>query len=207
MDKAKKKQTKKIVTWVLLAALVAGLAAMPLLAKNEAESDGPVASILSGTVEQGSISTAIRGGGTLSVEDTEEIRIPTGVKITEFLVKNGDRVTENTPLASVDKVSVMTAITSVKETMNYLQVEMRDAKNEKVDSTISATAGGRIKKVYAQKGDSVQRIMLEHGALALLSLDGLMAVKIERKMDLPTGQSVEVMLSNKTIVTGRVESN
>ena len=207
MDKAKKKQTKKIVTWVLLAALVAGLAAMPLLAKNEAESDGPVASILSGTVEQGSISTAIRGGGTLSVEDTEEIRIPTGVKITEFLVKNGDRVTENTPLASVDKVSVMTAITSVKETMNYLQVEMRDAKNEKVDSTISATAGGRIKKVYAQKGDSVQRIMLEHGALALLSLDGLMAVKIERKMDLPTGQSVEVMLSDKTIVTGRVESN
>ena len=40
MDKAKKKQLKKIVTWVLLAALVAGLAAMPLLAKKEAESDG-----------------------------------------------------------------------------------------------------------------------------------------------------------------------
>ena len=97
MDKAKKKQVKKIVTWVLLAALVAGLAAMPLLAKNEAESDGPVASILSGTVVEGSISTAIRGGGTLSVEDTEEIRIPTGIKITEFLVKNGDRVTEGTP--------------------------------------------------------------------------------------------------------------
>ena len=207
MDKAKKMQTKKIVTWVLLAALVAGLAAMPLLAKNKTEADGPVASILSGTVEQGSISTAIRGGGTLSVDDTEEIRIPTGVKITEFLVKNGDRVTEGTPLAAVDKVSVMTAITAVTETMDYLQVEMRDAKNEKVNSTISATAGGRIKKVYAQNGDNVQRIMLEHGALALLSLDGLMAVKIERKMDLPTGQSVEVMLSDKTVVTGRVESN
>ena len=136
MDKAKKIQTKKIVTWVLLAALVAGLAAMPLLAKKEAEDEGPVASILSGTVEQGSISTTIRGGGTLSVDDTEEIRIPTGVKITEFLVKNGDRVTEGTPLAVVYKVSVMTAITSVKDTMDYLQREMRDAKKEKVNSTL-----------------------------------------------------------------------
>ena len=207
MDKAKKMQTKKIVTWVLLASLVAGLAAMPLLAKKEAEADGPVASILSGTVEQRTIVTDISGGGTLSVDDTEDIRIPTGVKITEFLVKNGDRVTEGTPLAAVDPVSVMTAITSVKDTMDYLQKEMRSAKNEKVSSSISAIAGGRIKKVYAQNGDNVQRIMLEHGALALLSLDGLMAVKIERKMDLPTGQSVEVMLSDKTVVTGRVESN
>ena len=51
MDKAKKKQAKKAITWALLAALVAGLAAMPLLAKEKAEADGPVASILSGTVE------------------------------------------------------------------------------------------------------------------------------------------------------------
>lgn len=207
MDKAKKKQLKKVITWVLMAALVAGLAAMPLLAQNEAEADGPVASILSGKVEEGSIRTSLSGGGTLSVEDTENIRIPTGVKITEFLVKNGDRVTEGTPLATVDRVSVMTAITSVTDTLEYLQREMKSAKNEKVSSTISATAGGRIKKVYGQKGDSVQRVMLEHGALALLSLDGLMAVKIERKLDLPTGQSVEVTLADGTDVTGRVESN
>ena len=89
MDKAKKKQLKKVITWVLMAALVAGLAAMPLLAQNEAEADGPVASILSGKVEEGSIRTSLSGGGTLSVEDTENIRIPSGVKITEFLVKNG----------------------------------------------------------------------------------------------------------------------
>ena len=207
MDKAKKKQMKKIVTWVLLAAVVAGLAAMPLMAKSEAEADGPVASILSGNVEEGSIRTAIHGGGTLEVDDTENIRIPSGVKITEFLVKNGDRVTEGTPLATVDKVSVMTAIGSVTDTMEYLQEQMRTAKNEKVDNVITAVAGGRIKAVYAQNGDSVQNVMLEHGALALLSLDGLMAVKIERKMDLPTGQSVVVILSDETEITGRVESN
>ena len=121
MDKAKKKQIKKITTWVLMAALVAGLAAMPLLAKAEAEADGPVATVHSGTVEEGTVRTTLHGGGTLTTEGIEDINLPTGVKITEFLVKNGDTVTAGTPLAAVDKVSVMTAITSVTETMEYLQ--------------------------------------------------------------------------------------
>ena len=207
MDKAKKKQIKKIITWVLLAALVAVLAAMPLLAKAEAEADGPVASIHSGTVETGNIRTTLHGGGTLTTEDIEDINLPSGVKITEFLVKNGDTVTAGTPLAAVDKVSVMTAITSVTETMEYLQEEMKSSKDEQVDSTITATAGRRIKKVYARKGDSVQEVMLRDGALALLSLDGLMAVEIEKKVDLLTGDTVTVTLADNTDVTGRIASN
>ena len=207
MDKAKKKQIKKITTWVLLAALVATLAAMPLLAKKEAEADGPVATVHSGTVETGTVSTSLHGGGTLVTEDIEKIKLPTGVKITEFLIKNGDTVTAGTPLAAVDKVSVMTAITSVTETMDYLQAEMKSAKNEKISSTVSATAGGRIKKVFAQKGDSVQEVMLRDGALALLSLDGLMAVKIEKKLPILTGDTVTVTLADGTEVTGRIASN
>ena len=190
MDKAKKKQIKKVVTWVLLAVMVAGLAAMPLLAKAEAEADGPVASIYSGTVEEGTVHTAIHGGGTLQTEGIEDVNLPSDVKITEFLVKNGDTVTKGTPLAAVDKVSVMTALTSVTETMEYLQDEMKTAKNETVSSTVTATAGGRVKKVFAQKGDSVQDVMLRDGALALLSLDGLMAVKIEQKLDILPGDTV-----------------
>jgi len=207
MDKAKKKQIKKIATWVLLAALVAYLAAMPLLAQSEAEAQGPVATVHSGTVETGTVRTALHGGGTLSTKDVEDVVLPTGVKITEFLVKNGDTVTEGTPLAAVDKVSVMTAIVSVTETMEYLQDEIRDAKDDKVSSTVAATAGGRIKKIFAQKGDSVQDVILEHGALALLSLDGLMAVKIQERMDLPTGSPVKVTLADGSQTEGRVESN
>lgn len=207
MDKAKMKQMKKVSTWILLAALVAGLTAMPLLAKKEAESSGPVATVYSGSVENGSVGTSLHGGGTLQTEGIEDVKLPSGVKITEFLVKNGDTVTAGTPLAAVDKVSVMTAITSVTETMEYLQKEMRTAKDEKVDSIIAATAGGRIKKVFAQKGDSVQDVMLRDGALALLSLDGLMAVKIEKKMDLLTGETVTVTLEAGDEVIGRVESN
>ena len=207
MDKAKKKQVRKAVTWALLAALVAGLAAMPLMAKAEAEADGPVATIHSGTVEKGSVSTSLHGGGTLTTEDIEPVKLPSGVKIINFLVKNGDAVKKGTPLAEVDKVSVMTAITSVTNTLEYLQDELKTAKDEKVSSTITATAGGRIKEIYARKGDSVQEVMLRDGALALLSLDGLMAVKIEKKLDILTGDTVTVTLADKTEVTGRIASN
>lgn len=207
MDKARKKHLKKVASWVSMALVVALLAVMPLLAKTEAEEDGPQASILSSTVEMGSVSTTLHGGGTLSTDTAEDVTLPGGVKITEFLVKNGDVVCEGDPLAAVDRVSVMTAIVEVKESMEYLEKEIESARNETVSGTVSATAGGRVKQVFAQAGDSVQDVMLEHGALAVLSLDGLMAVRVEGALPLTTGDSVTVILSDGAEAEGRVESN
>lgn len=206
MDKAKKKRIKKYISWISMALVVALLSAMPLLARQEAEADGPVASILSAEVTRGTISASLHGGGTLSAETVEEVKLPSGVKITEFLVKNGQFVTEGTPVAALDKVSVMTAITEVSETMEYLREELEDARDEKVSSSIKATAGGRVKKIFAQKGEAVQEVMLRDGALAILSLDGLMAVKLEENLELTTGESVTVLLGEEKL-TGRVESN
>lgn len=207
MDKAKKKRIKKYLSWICLVALVALLAVMPLLAQSEVEDDGPVASILEGTVQMGDIETGLYGGGTLSAGDAMNVELPKGVKITEFLVKNGDVVAEGDPVAAVDKVSVMTAIVQVRDTLEYIQDEMADAENDTVSSTISATAGGRVKEVYAQSGDSVQDVMLNHGALAVLSLDSLMAVDLEVDTDLASGDSVTVTFDDGTEVSGRVESN
>ena len=206
MDKAKKKRIKKYISWISMAVVVALLAAMPLIARQEAEADGPVASVLSAEAVRGSISSSLHGGGTIAAETVEEVKLPDGVKIKEFLVKNGQFVTEGTPVATVDKVSVMTAITEVTETMEYLREELESARDEKVSSAVKATAGGRVKKIFAQKGDSVQEVMLRDGCLAVLSLDSLMAVKLEEKLDLTTGESVTVELSGKE-VPGRVESN
>ncbi len=211
MDKVKKKRVKRYISWACMAAVVLALAVMPLLAKSEAEQDGPTASVLSAEAEYTSISTSLGGGGTLEAQGEESVTIPTGVKITAFLVKNGDTVTEGTPLAKVDKVSVMTAITEVNETLEYLQDKLEDARDESVDSTVPAAAGGRVKKIFAGEGESVQEVMLRDGALALLSIDGLMAVKIENNVAVTTGESVQVRIPDGTaagnVVTGRVESN
>ena len=123
MDKAKKKRIKKYISWISMALVVALLTAMPLLARKEAEADGPVASILTAQVSKGTIVSSLHGGGTISAETVEEVKLPSGVKITEFLVANGDLVSEGDPLAVIDPVSVMNAITGVQDTMDYLVEE------------------------------------------------------------------------------------
>ena len=207
MDKTTKKRIKRYISWACMAGLVILLTVMPLMAKNEAQKDGPQASVLSATVETGSITSVLHAGGTLADEDVEDVIIPTGVKITGFLVKNGDMVKEGDPVAMVDKTSVMEAITSVNETMDFLREELEDGRDEKVASTITAVPGGRVKKIFAKEGESVQDVMLRDGALAVLSIDGMMAVRFETASNLGTGENVDVMLENGTTVTGRVESN
>ena len=207
MDKARKKNIKRIIALVCVVCVVALLAAMPLIAKQDPEEDGPKASILSGSVTTGSINTELIGGGTLTEEDAVTISVPAAVKLTEFLVSNGQTVTEGTPIAAVDRVTVMTAISQVQETLEYLSEEIEDAGDVSTTEKVNALAGGTVKILYAEKGESVQSVMLEHGALAVLSLDGLMAVDLETESALAVGTAVTVILSDGTEVSGKIAKN
>ena len=207
MDKTKKKSVKRYILWGVLALAVLWLALMPLMARQQQTEDGPQASILSANATVSSIQSAIHGGGTLEAGEPEDITIPKDVKITEFLVKNGDMVSEGDALAAVDKVSVMTAITEIRDSMSTVEKQMESYSNEKAATEVSTAAGGRVKLVYAREGDRVESVMLEHGALAVLSLDSKLCVRLTAGSDLATGDTVTVTLADGKEVTGRVESN
>ena len=207
MDKAKKQNLKRIIALVCAVVLVALLAAMPLIAKQEQTEDGPTASILSGTVSTGSIDTKLIGGGTLTEEEAVTISIPAAVKLKEFLVSNGDTVSEGAAVATVDRVTVMRAISQVQETLEYLSQQIENANKVSTTEQVNALAGGTVKIIYAQKGDSVQQVMLEHGALAVLSLDDLMAVDFETESPLAAATPVTVTFSDGTAVAGKVAQN
>lgn len=207
MEQQQKKQVKKYISWALIVAITATLAILPMIAAKEEPETGPQASILSAKAENREISTNLLGGGTLTAEDAAAVTIPAAVKVTQYLVRNGDMVTEGQPVASVDRVSIMSAITQVQETMDYLQEQLNDVSNDTAPDAITATAGGTVKIIYGAKGESVQDVILRDGALAVLSLDGLMAVQIPCSTDLSGGDYVCVTLADGTEVTGNVESN
>lgn len=207
MDKAKKKNIKRIISLICVFAVVALLAAMPLIAKQEPEQDGPEASILSGTAQNGSIRTQLIGGGTLTEETAVTVDLPAAVKLKSFLVSNGDVVTEGTAIASVDRVTVMTAITQVQETLETLSKQIEEAGDAESEQTVSALAGGTVKLLYAKEGDSVQSVMLEHGALAVLSLDGLMAVELTTESTLGAGTEVSVTFADGSTADGKIAMN
>lgn len=206
MDKQRKKQLKRYTAWAAMAALVLVLAVMPLLASGNENTDGPQASILSTTPQNRTIDTVLIGGGQLSGSDTQAITIPEAVKLTNYLVGNGDTVKAGDPIARVDKVTVMTALAEVQETLDYLAEEIADAAGASRSETVTAQAGGLVKLLYGQNGQDVREVMLEHGALAVLSLDGRMAVDIAENTDLVIGDSASVILSDGTTVEGRVEA-
>ena len=207
MDKTKKKNVRRYILWGVLAVVVAGLAMLPALARQQDAQDGPVASVLEATVKEGSVQATVRGGGTLEAGDGENIELPAEVKITEFLVKNGQEVKKGDPVAKIDKVSALTAVTEIRTSMAAVEKQMETFSDEKSASTVTAPAGGRVKAIYANPGDSVSAVLVEHGALALLSLDGRMSVTLTVSSQLIPGDSINVTLDSGKTVTGRVESN
>ena len=207
MDKTKKKNVRRYILWGVLAVVVAGLAMLPALARQQDAQDGPVASVLEATVKEGSVQATVRGGGTLEAGDGEDIELPAEVKITEFLVKNGQGVKKGDPVAKIDKVSALTAVTEIRTSMAAVEKQMETFSDEKSASTVTAPAGGRVKAIYANPGDSVTQVLVEHGALALLSLDGRMCVTLTVSSQLIPGDSIPVTLDSGKTVTGRVESN
>lgn len=207
MDKTKKKNVRRYILWGVLAVVVAGLAMLPALARQQDAQDGPVASVLEATVKEGSVQATVRGGGTLEAGDGKDIELPSEVKITEFLVKNGQEVKKGDPVAKIDKVSALTAVTEIRTSMAAVEKQMETFSDEKSASTVTAPAGGRVKAIYANPGDSVSAVLVEHGALALLSLDGRMCVTLTVSSQLIPGDSINVTLDSGKTVTGRVESN
>lgn len=206
MDKTKKRRIKQYISWGVVVALVVLLAAMPLLTKDSGESDGPVITFTSDTTQARSIPNALSGGGMLTQEAAVEVTLPMGVKLESFCVSNGAVVSEGDPIAKIDRVSVMQTITQVQETLDHLTEEMDDAADEENTDKLTAQTDGRVKLIYAQAGDSVADVIREHGALAVLSLDGRMAVEFQTDAALTVGGSVTVVLSDETEVSGRVES-
>ena len=178
---------------------------MPLISQQTQKDDGPTASILSSTATTGSVNVEIKGGGTLTEEDNITISIPSSVKLTEYLVSNGEVVTKGQPIAVVDSISIMNTIADIQETLDYLAEEIENV--EETENEVTALAGDTVKAIYAAEGTSVQDLMLEHGTLAVLSLDGLMAVKFSTESDLTAGTKVTASIGKETTIDARIDSN
>lgn len=206
MDQVKKRQIKQILGWVAIVIVIGLLASVPMLARSGSEEDPSGVRILSGVVQSGTIETILQGGGRLEAQDPKEITVSYGIQLERFLVSNGDYVAAGDPVAEVDKVSVRNAIVQVQEKLDSLKENMADASDSEMTAEVKTKSGGRVKVIYGQPGDRVRDVMLEYGALAVLSLDGRMAVRLNSDIRLPIGKAVTMTFEDGTEAEGRVES-
>lgn len=197
-DKAAPGKVRKIL--IIVALVLLALAAVVLTLQKRVKSQfaaGKVSDVISAEVVRGSISTSVSGSGILSDDDVEEIEVPAGVELSTIHVHNGDTVKEDTLIAGVNLNTVLTAMNTLNGEIDALDKEIASAADETVSSTVSSTVRGRIKTVYAQKGDSVVAVMGEHGALCVLSMDGTLSFDVDAG-ELAVGDALSVRTGGKT---------
>lgn len=177
MKKTLGKIFKTLVVLCLIGALgYAGWQYLEGRREDEAEQE-PVYSRVS--VSEGTLSQQVRATGSLSLAEAVEIKAPAAVRIAQSALLAGDAVAQGEKLLGFDSEALDERLGEIRQELAALDSELLSlAARQKDTASISAGASGRVKAVYAGEGDSVESVMREHGALALLSLDGSMKVTV-----------------------------
>ena len=143
----KRKQTRKRVVAVIAVVLLVLLCAVLYVRQRVQRSVTAQSSsnVKTASVTVGSIETAVSGTGTLVSENVEDLSVPSTVKVEEIFVEQGDEVEAGTLLASVNKSTVLTTLSTVQKKLDNLDADIHSASNNKVSSTINAGVPGRVK--------------------------------------------------------------
>ena len=209
LGKNKKRKKRRIiitvVSIVVILAIIAVVSVSFLQRRVREQFASSQGEVLSYEVTTGSISTVVSGSGSLTDVDLESITVPEGVEITEVLVKRNQTIKAGDILATVDMASVISAMADLQVQIEELDEQISDAEDDSASTRIKAGVTGRVKAIFGEKDADVTDVMYEHGALALISLDGYMAVDIETEA-LAVGDSVTVKLSDEKEVDGTVDS-
>jgi len=209
LGKSKKRKKRKII--IIVAAIVVVLAVVTIVGviilrqKVQEEFASSSGEVLSYEVTTGTISTVVFGSGTLTDVDPITVTVPAGVEVTDVLIKTNASINEGDVIATVNMSTVMSAMADLQTEIEELDEEISDAEDDEADDVIYAGVSGRVKAIFAEAGKSVADIMYENGALALISLDGYMAVDVPAGT-LAVGDSVTVTLSDGESVSGTVSS-
>ena len=209
LSKNKKMRRRKVIRTVLM---IIGILAIILVAtvivltkKVEKRFAAAAAEVQTHVVTTGTIHTIVSGSGVLTEEDLEEISVPSGVEVNEVMVDAGDTVRKGDLLATVDMATVMTSLSALQDQMQQLDKSINAAKGEEAGSQITAGVSGRVKIIYAKENMDVSLCMAEHGSLAVLSLDGYMAMDLETDK-LSKGDLVTVTREDGKVYEGKVST-
>lgn len=201
----KRKRLRTVIIIIAVIAVALVIVVMNLRRSVDAKFAATQKDVQSYTVAPGTIHTLVSGSGVLEQVDEEEVTVPAGVEVDEVIAEAGDAVAKGDLLAKVDMASVVDTLSDTQDQLKTLDKKINSAKSDTASTSVTTSVGGRVKKIYAQVGDNVVSRVTENGALALLSVDGYMAVDIEAE-GCVRGDAVTVTLSDGTAVEGTVEN-
>ena len=155
------------------------------------------------TIGTGSLTKAVTGTGSLSINKKENISVPYPVVIEEALVQEGEAVKKGDPIAKIDQAAMKAAITTLQAELNDLDSSIASiASKHTSTSTVKPPTSGRIKRIFGKVGDMTMDVVDQYGGLMIISCDGKMNVSIPAG-DLVHDQAVNVY-DDQGKIAGRV---
>ena len=203
----KKRRRNSIIGTAVIAVVVVAVVVLQLLGNDAAKRQQGAAineQVVSGAVEPSNISKVLNAFGTLASANEEDVSVPGDIRVTKYHVSTGDAVKKGDIIATVDRNAVLAAIADVQDLIDEVDAKVEELKDESASSSLTASAEGTVVKVYATAGDAVSDVMYDHGALMLVSLDGLYAVKVDNTGKLRVGESVSVVGADGTQADGQI---
>lgn len=162
--------------------------------------------VQSAEAKKGNLSKTIVGTGNLELADAVDLNVPSGLEISEVQVASGDEVKEGDVLAVVDASSILEAMDQIQDEIAQLDKSIQEYKESDEENVIQTSVAGRVKKINVSAGSDIADVMVSDGALMVLSLDGKMAVSLADVSGVSAGDTVTVVLSSGTEVSGTVDS-
>lgn len=202
LNKGRKRKRKRLIFTVISCALILGVVGAVVVSSLKEsvwnKFGAGAGQVLQCQASVGTVRKTVSGSGILADVDLEKIFVPEGVEILDILVDVNDAVIEGQAIASVDMQSVHNAISHIQQQITALDAKIRGAEDDEVSKTIYSGVSGRVKCIYAKSGESAEQTVYENGALAVLSLDGYMAVDVPAE-GLSPAQMVSVRWSGGSI--------
>lgn len=180
---------------LVIALIVAGLSNRPAAAAFGAND---------ATAERGTIRTTVVGTGNLENDDAEDWELYSSLEYDEVFVEAGDTVQQGDILATVNADSVNDRVKAVQQELETLDGQINSSSTGYTDKYINSKVEGRVKAIYAADNTSIQNTMNAHGSIALISLNGKMAVNFDSAEGLWIGHYVEVVLPDGTVRDGKI---
>lgn len=126
-----KHKKKKIAVGCAAGALVLAVAGWSVFAQGKKPAVSP--NTISLTAEKMDISKSIQGTGTLAAEHSSDVKVPTGIRLTEVKVKVGEEVKPGDVLALADGNTVSAELLSAKEKLAETEKKLKKADSKKAD--------------------------------------------------------------------------
>ncbi|QNL45766.1 efflux RND transporter periplasmic adaptor subunit [Oscillibacter hominis] len=154
-QKPKKKKKKKIISWVILAVVLGGIAfgMYQLLAPKEEEGQ-----VITDMVQYGSITSTVQGSGITKPKNSETITLTTSGTVADVYVTEGQQVTAGTPLFTIDSEAAREAVEKARKDANGYQKQLDALYKDIAGLNLTPAYGGKLLDVVKlNAGDTISK--------------------------------------------------